>query len=651
MIKNTMPSFVLRLIVSLAMLLILSAATPLVEAQVGLGDIGAANSIRADMESGNTGRNPGDSEEDEGPESEETEEVSDEEASDDVNEKQGTTVAFDKWNDEHSIFRNPSPSVSWWKMLLVVVVFFCWVRTADWIGRDARIYKLGHEHWGIVAVFPFFLAFLISLLVPIFFAGLALMIVAWIVPLVIYAGKHNSSVESHQKVFNGDWFRFQLAEAGKAIGLKIKAEQKADYMKGPPVDLKALGASEDSKNQANLLIARRSPGYVLVKELVVDMEARHSERVMLDYTQDAVAVRHQIDGVWHSAEPRDRESGDVMLAVMKQLANLNANDRRNKQEGEFGAEYQKRKFICPIVTQGTKSGERVMVALRGGHAKDFQTFNDIGMRDKLSSQWAEVMNLDSGVIIYSAPPEGGLTTLTDVGLLETDRLMRDFFSIEEKSKPERDIENIDPVYYDASKGESPITLLPSLSLKYPNVYVCRDWVNTESAKKLLEEVNEENRVWVTSTHAKEAPEALLRLLQKKVPHKEFAESVAAVLNTRLIRKLCNACKVEYPATPDMLKKLGIPAGKVTSLYRPPKEDEIAKPCVTCNGMGYLGRTGLFELLIVNEQVREVLLKKPQLDLLRKAARKAGMRTLQEEGILLVARGETSLPELSRVLKG
>ncbi len=119
----------------------------------------------------------------------------------------------------------------------------------------------------------------------------------------------------------------------------------------------------------------------------------------------------------------------------------------------------------------------------------------------------------TGVVVYSAPPEGGLTTLTDVGLLETDRLMRDFFAIEEKSHPERSIENIEQFYYDANKGESPISLIRSLSLKYPDVYVCRDWVNPESAKKLLEEVQNENRVWVATVHAKEAPEALLRVLQ------------------------------------------------------------------------------------------------------------------------------------------
>ncbi len=324
--KNLMQNLVSRTTPSLLLYFLLIGLVSETHAQVGLGDIGAANSIRSEMEAGTTGRKR------ENPEEEAPAEEPIADESNEVVDRGGANgVSFDDWNDEHSILRNPSPSVSWWKMLLVSMVFFAWVKTADWIGRDARIYKLGHEHWGIVAVFPFFFAFLVSLLVPIYFAGLGLMIAAWIVPLIVYAGKHNASVESHQKVFNGDWFRFQLAIVGKSIGLKVQTEKKADYMKGPPVDLQAMGANEETKNQANLMTARRSPAYVLVKELVADMEARHSERVMLDFTQEAVGIRHQIDGVWHSADPRDRESGDVMLAVMKQLANLNVNDRRSKQ--------------------------------------------------------------------------------------------------------------------------------------------------------------------------------------------------------------------------------------------------------------------------------------------------------------------------------
>jgi type II secretory ATPase GspE/PulE/Tfp pilus assembly ATPase PilB-like protein len=94
----------------------------------------------------------------------------------------------------------------------------------------------------------------------------------------------------------------------------------------------------------------------------------------------------------------------------------------------------------------------------------------------------------------------------------------------------------------------------------------------------------------------------------------------------------------------------LPEGKVEALYRTPKPEEVEKPCKVCGGLGYIGRTGVFELLVVDDQVRQVLLKDPKLDSMRKAAKAAGMRTFQEEGVLLIAKGVTSLAELQRVLK-
>jgi type II secretory ATPase GspE/PulE/Tfp pilus assembly ATPase PilB-like protein len=258
--------------------------------------------------------------------------------------------------------------------------------------------------------------------------------------------------------------------------------------------------------------------------------------------------------------------------------------------------------------------------------------------------------MDKGMLIIAGMPEGGVTTLTDVSLLEADRLLRDFVSIEELNHRERELENIDVHTFDASKGETAAAMIPALIRKYPNVYVLRDLSDTEAAKLLLREVQDEERLLITNVHAKSAPEALLRMLQLKVPHKEFATTVTAVLCTRLIRKLCDSCKVAYTPTPDLLKKLGIPQGKVEALYRTPKPEEIEKPCKECAGLGFNGRTGIFELLEVDDQMREVLLKKPQLELARKVARAGGMRPLQEEGLLLVAKGVTSLAELQRVLK-
>jgi type II secretory ATPase GspE/PulE/Tfp pilus assembly ATPase PilB-like protein len=140
------------------------------------------------------------------------------------------------------------------------------------------------------------------------------------------------------------------------------------------------------------------------------------------------------------------------------------------------------------------------------------------------------------------------------------------------------------------------------------------------------------------------------VLLLKVSAKDFAAVVSGVVNMRLVRKLCDECKQAYAPPAEVLKQLG---AKIEALYRPPQPipgEKPKPPCEKCAGVGYYGRTGIFEVLVVNDAVRQALVTSPKLDTLRPVARKAGMRTLQEEGILLAAKGVTSLPELMRVLK-
>ncbi len=574
---------------------------------------------------------------------------------------------IDKWNDAHSIPRNRQFSVSWPKLLSFWLLFLIWVRSVDWVNRDSQIHELGYGKWNLIMFLPFFLVvffFVFPMFLPLpgfFPLGLGLLVVSYLASFSPYVVIHNKSVEVHQKIFTSDWFRYEVAQLANKIGIKIDAERKADYEKGVAVDLLAIGGAEDLDNQANLITARQSPGYLVVKELVANMVNKRVDRVIIEYTQQSVAERNHIDGVWHNGETRDRESGDVMLAVIKTLAGLDMNERRKKQVGRFGAGYNGTKYMCPVTTQGVKTGERVVVDLLGGRRDEFNTLEELGMREKLAGRWQELLNSGKGLLILSAMPTGGLTTLTDVSLGEMDRLMRDCFAVEEESHRERDIENIDVWTYNAAVNETPAVrpsgeepALLSIVRKYPNVLVVRDFVDVETATMLFnicKPANEvlDDRLVITNVHAKEAPEALLRMLQQKVPQRDFAALVTAVLNMRLVRKLCESCKVAYEPSPELLKKLGIPAGKVEQFYRTPKTEEVDKPCLQCAGLGYRGRSGLFELLVVNQEIRKILIKQPKLELLRKAARAAHMRTLQEEGILLVARGVTSLQELQRAL--
>jgi type II secretory ATPase GspE/PulE/Tfp pilus assembly ATPase PilB-like protein len=560
----------------------------------------------------------------------------------------------DKWNDGHSIARYEGPTISWLKLLPILLIYLVWVKSADWVNRDTQVFGFSYGKWNPIMFFPFaavlfLFAFPYVVGLPNFIVAMVGLPLCYLATFIPYVVSRNRRVELHQKVFTPDWFRFEAARLGSNVGLKIDSERKAEYEKGAAVELMASGAAEERDNQANLIAARQSPGYLLVKELIADMAARRSDRVILDYSPEAVTARYHIDGVWHNGEARERESGDIMLAVMKTLANLNMNERRKKQDGKFAAKYQEHSYMCPITSQGVQTGERVLVSLLGGYQRNFKNYEDLGMRPKMAEQWSALMGRDKGLIVISALPEGGLTTLTDVSLVETDRLLRDFVSIEPVSQREREIENIEVTTFDAAAGETPATILPRLIRKYPNVYVLRDFSDPEAAKMLINEI-QEDRLVVTTVHAKDAAEALLRLLKMNVPQREFAENVTAVLSMRLVRKLCDACKVAYAPTPELLKKLGIPAGKIEALYRVPKPEEIEKPCKECNGIGFVGRTGVFELLVVDDKIREILIRAPQLELLRKAARAAGMRTFQEEGLLLVAKGVTSIAELQRILK-
>ncbi len=430
----------------------------------------------------------------------------------------------------------------------------------------------------------------------------------------------------------------------------MEGERKAEYEKGAPVDLMAIAAPEERDNQANLITARQSPGYLLVKEVIADMVDRRSDKCILDYTQQSVVARQHIDGVWHNGDARDRESGDVMLAVMKTLANLNASERRKKQEGKFAAKYKDHSYVCPIASQGVPTGERVVLPAFGRLPARIQEIRRLGHaaedRRAMVGMHGDEQGLGDHRRHARGRPHHAHRRLPE----ETDRLLRDFVAIEEVHHRERELENIDVTTYDATKGETAAGMLPALIRKYPNVYVLRDFSDAEASKLLINEVRDDDRLVITNVHAKSAPEALLRMLQLKVPQREFASVVTAVLCTRLIRKLCDACKVAYAPTPDLLKKLGIPQGKVEALYRVPKPEEIDKPCKECGGVGFKGRTGLFELLVVDDKIREILVKQPKLDLATKAARLAGMRPFQEEGLLLVAKGVTSLAELQRVLK-
>ena len=271
------------------------------------------------------------------------------------------------------------------------------------------------------------------------------------------------------------------------------------------------------------------------------------------------------------------------------------------------------------------------------------------MRSRTQAQLDTLLTQPQGMVLFSSLPGGGLSSLIDGALSACDCYTRDFAAVEDVKNLEYEVENIHVTTFDPSAGEKVLPVLEKMVRTYPNVLVVRNLPDGETAKFLCDQVQEE-RLVVTAIRAKDASEALLRVLLLKVPPKDFAQAISGVVAVRLVRKLCEECKEAYNPQPEVLQQFGIPAGKIQTLFQPPSQIDQKKVCPACDGIGYKGRTGLFELITVDDGVREALVKNPKIEAVRSAARKAGLKTFQEEGLVLVVKGVTSLAELQRVLK-
>jgi type II secretory ATPase GspE/PulE/Tfp pilus assembly ATPase PilB-like protein len=553
-----------------------------------------------------------------------------------------------QFGKDHNFGRGPGFYLNFFKFGLVWALFVLWVKTTDWVSQDCLRVNLNYVVWNSVIFGVFAAAFVLIWILPWFEVALPLLLVAYLAPLGTFLIIRNRAVQPHQRVMTPDHLRHVFADVASKLGVKVQAEKQAAWQKGPQVNFKAAaGGGRDG--EGNLLLARRSPGYVPTKELLAELLDRRGEAAMLEFAGANVAVRFQIDGAWHNAEGRDREQSNLILAVLMTVSGMDANQRAKKQEGRMTVEYKGNSFLSRLTTQPAEGGERAVLHL---HPTQWPilTFDELGMRTKTQEQLKELLARQAGFVIFSSMPSGGLSCLFDAALKSCDRYMRDFAAVEEVNHREHDIENLQVTTYNAAKGETAVAALEKIVRTYPNVLVMRNLPDGETVKMLCEQIREE-RLVLGAIRAKDSPETLLRVLMLKVPPKDFVNAVSGVVCVRLLRKLCETCKEGYPAPADALAQFGIPPGKVQTLFRPPTEVDPKKPCPDCEGIGYKGRTGLFELLVVDDGVREMLLKSPKLDLVRAAARRGGMKTFQEEGLVLVVKGVTSLAELQRVMKG
>jgi general secretion pathway protein E len=546
-----------------------------------------------------------------------------------------------------SLVRGPGFYLSLLKFVPVLLVFLLWTWTSYWVDDDTKeLNNLKFELWNSVMFAGGLVGFLLLWVVPFYAVGLGLLVVSYLVPLIWYVVVRNQTVPDDAKVLTA----YHLGEVANSIlnkmgmkGLFNRTESSMDKS-GPPITFigktQGTGKIDDERVQK----AEQSKFYMAAKELVYDAVLRRATDIHLEPSSEQMSVRYRIDGILHQAEPFDRPTGDAVINIFKVLSALDISEKRKPQDGSFAARAEGRDIDFRVATSGSKGGEKMVIRILD-NAATVARLDEVGLRPKLVAEIRSMVTQPHGMFLCCGPTGSGKTTTLYACMREIDRFQKNIITVEDPI--EYHLDNITQIEIHTKSGQTFAGSLRSILRQDPDVIMIGEIRDQETATIACQAATTGHLVFST-VHANDTVTALFRLLDLGVEPFMIASALTAVLGQRLVRVLCETCKEPYKPKPEFLKKANLPADKVDVFYRKPATPE--QVCPQCGGTGYLGRTGIFELLIVTDAIRDMIRENPSVNAIKAEARKNGMIYLQEDGLRQVIQGKTSIEELLRVVK-
>jgi general secretion pathway protein E len=269
---------------------------------------------------------------------------------------------------------------------------------------------------------------------------------------------------------------------------------------------------------------------------------------------------------------------------------------------------------------------------------------DLGMRPTIMSEIRRLLTQPRGMLLCGGPPGSGWRNTLYACLREVDR-QKKIATVEDPI--EQRLDNITQQQIDTKSGKTFAAGLTSILDRKPDVVMVSEIQDGATASIVCEAATDHCLV-LTGIQSQDTLTALFRMIDLEVEPSRIASAVSAVLAQRLVRTLCEHCKEAYKPKREFLEKANIPLDKVDVFYRTPLDPQSV--CPACRGTGYLGQTGIFELLILSEPVRKILRNDASLKAIKGEARRNGMIYIQEDGLRLVILGRTSISELLRVVR-
>ncbi len=405
--------------------------------------------------------------------------------------------------------------------------------------------------------------------------------------------------------------------------------------------VEGIGPVEEGDREEDITqlrdMAFEAPVVRLVNLLIEEAVAAEASDIHIEPSEDTLRVRYRIDGLLYDLEAPPRRLQAAVTSRLKLMAELNIAERRLPQDGRIRMTLNGRRVDIRVSTIPTIYGESIVMRLLD-RSSVFMPFDKLGFSPGTAVAFDRLINQPNKVLLVTGPTGSGKTTTL-------------YAALDKINAPEKKIITIeDPVEYQL-KGINQIAVRPKIGLTFagglrhivrqdPDVIMVGEIRDLETAEIAVHAALTGHLVFST-LHTNDAPGAITRLQDMGVEPYLIASVLSGVLAQRLVRRICQNCRVPDTPDPADLLAIGVSDGHGVELYR-------GQGCEACRKTGYKGRVGIYELFIITEEVRSLILRKASTGEIRRAAVEHGMVTLREDAWLKARAGLTTVDEILRV---
>ena len=402
------------------------------------------------------------------------------------------------------------------------------------------------------------------------------------------------------------------------------------------VYLEELKEEEDSKRDI-LLEEEKSPAVSFVNSTLIKATTLSASDIHIEPYEDGSLVRLRLDGVLHDDVSLPLSLHESVVSRIKVLANLNVAERRVPQDGKIRVRIGKRDLDIRVSIVPTTFGERVVLRLLD-KSGTMLTLQELGLSEEDLEKVKRLAQKPYGIVLATGPTGAGKSTTLYAMILHIKSPHKNIITIEDP--PEYQVKGVSQIQVNPKVGLTFASGLRAVLRQDPDVIMVGEIRDGETAQIAVHAALTGHLV-LSTLHPNDAPSAITRLSDLGIEPFLIASSLEGVLAQRLVRKVCEYCKEPYKPTKEELHQLGLD-GDYT-FYR-------GKGCEMCMGTGYRGRMGIYEVLELDEELKQLILKTQDANDIRKKAKEKGFRSIYEDGLEKVIMGITTPEELIRAVK-